>query len=147
MTRAHVGSGWYRDPTGRHDARWWDGGGWSEWVDLTREHPDPLAREDAWPPPLGEHRVPQWEPTGEGAVPGCLGLALFLLGLVVAVSAFAVAVSDAGGGVGGGGSGAVVVALLAAGLALMALGAVRAILSAVVRHRSQTPGGPRRPAP
>ncbi len=24
--------GWYRDPTGRHAARRWDGDGWSEWV-------------------------------------------------------------------------------------------------------------------
>lgn len=24
--------GWYRDPTGRHDLRRWDGDGWSEWV-------------------------------------------------------------------------------------------------------------------
>jgi membrane protease YdiL (CAAX protease family) len=25
-------AGWYRDPTGRHELRRWDGDGWSEWV-------------------------------------------------------------------------------------------------------------------
>src|SRR5438067_9769680 len=24
--------GWYADPTGRHDLRWWDGGGWTDRV-------------------------------------------------------------------------------------------------------------------
>src|SRR4051812_22282547 len=35
--------GWYRDPSGRHELRRWDGDGWSEWViDGGRRHFDDL---------------------------------------------------------------------------------------------------------
>ena len=36
--------GWYRDPFGRHQARWWDGDGWTAKVaDRTRLGLDPLG--------------------------------------------------------------------------------------------------------
>jgi membrane protease YdiL (CAAX protease family) len=36
-------AGWYRDPSGRHELRRWDGDGWSEWViDGGRRHFDDL---------------------------------------------------------------------------------------------------------
>jgi hypothetical protein len=38
-----VRSGWYPDPTGRHETRWWDGVQWREWVDGRRNaETDPL---------------------------------------------------------------------------------------------------------
>ena len=45
--------GWYRDPTGRHELRRWDGDGWSEWViDGTRRHFDDI--DGCGGPPRGE---------------------------------------------------------------------------------------------
>ena len=46
-------SGWYRDPTGRHELRRWDGDGWSEWVmDGARRHFDDI--DGCGGPPRGE---------------------------------------------------------------------------------------------
>lgn len=46
-------SGWYRDPTGRHELRRWDGDGWSEWVmDGSRRHFDDI--DGCGGPPVGE---------------------------------------------------------------------------------------------
>lgn len=45
--------GWYRDPTGRHELRRWDGDGWSEWViDGARRHFDDI--DGCGGPPVGE---------------------------------------------------------------------------------------------
>ena len=45
--------GWYRDPTGRHELRRWDGDGWSEWVmDGARRHFDDI--DGCGGPPAGE---------------------------------------------------------------------------------------------
>ena len=30
--------GWHADPFGRHDRRWWDGGGWSEKIQSNQAH-------------------------------------------------------------------------------------------------------------
>jgi membrane protease YdiL (CAAX protease family) len=46
-------AGWYRDPSGRHELRKWDGDGWSEWViDGGRRHFDDL--DGCGGPPRGE---------------------------------------------------------------------------------------------
>jgi membrane protease YdiL (CAAX protease family) len=46
-------AGWYRDPTGRHELRRWDGDGWSEWViDGGRRHFDDI--DGCGGPPRGE---------------------------------------------------------------------------------------------
>lgn len=46
-------SGWYRDPTGRHELRRWDGDGWSEWViDAGRRNFDDI--DGCGGPPQGE---------------------------------------------------------------------------------------------
>lgn len=45
--------GWYRDPTGRHELRRWDGDGWSEWViDADRRSFDDI--DGCGGPPQGE---------------------------------------------------------------------------------------------
>ena len=45
--------GWYRDPTGRHELRRWDGDGWSEWVmDGARRHFDDI--DGCGGPPVGD---------------------------------------------------------------------------------------------
>lgn len=36
-------AGWYRDPTGRHSKRWWDGTGWTEQVSDTSVQNDPVS--------------------------------------------------------------------------------------------------------
>lgn len=42
------GPGWLRDPTGRHEYRWWDGASWSEAVaDQGVEHRDPAGAQAA----------------------------------------------------------------------------------------------------
>ncbi len=52
--------GWYRDPTGRHELRRWDGDGWSEWViDAGRRNFDDL--DGCGGPPRGES-IPVDEP-------------------------------------------------------------------------------------
>lgn len=53
MSRGGPKPGWYRDPTGRHDLRRWDGDGWSEWVmDASRRHFDDI--DGCGGPPQGE---------------------------------------------------------------------------------------------
>jgi len=37
---AHVSAGWYRDPSGRHLHRWWDGAAWTGHVRGRRADPD-----------------------------------------------------------------------------------------------------------
>ena len=44
-------AGWFRDPTGRHELRWWDGGIWSEYVaDAGTVSVDPAGADP--PPPV-----------------------------------------------------------------------------------------------
>jgi membrane protease YdiL (CAAX protease family) len=53
VAKGGVKRGWYRDPTGRHDLRRWDGDGWSEWVmDATRRSFDDI--DGCGGPPSGE---------------------------------------------------------------------------------------------
>jgi membrane protease YdiL (CAAX protease family) len=53
VSRGGPKPGWYRDPTGRHDLRRWDGDGWSEWVmDASRRHFDDV--DGCGGPPQGE---------------------------------------------------------------------------------------------
>jgi membrane protease YdiL (CAAX protease family) len=53
VARGEPKAGWYRDPTGRHDLRRWDGDGWSEWVmDATRRSFDDI--DGCGGPPAGD---------------------------------------------------------------------------------------------
>jgi len=53
VARGGARPGWYRDPTGRHELRRWDGDGWSEWVmDATRRNFDDI--DGCGGPPSGE---------------------------------------------------------------------------------------------
>ena len=74
VARSGPKPGWYRDPTGRHDLRRWDGDGWSEWVmDSTRRHFDDI--DGCGGPPAGEPVKVEGGGRGKGrgrlrAVPG-----------------------------------------------------------------------------
>lgn len=53
MGRRGPRPGWYRDPTGRHELRRWDGDGWSEWViDASRRNFDDI--DGCGGPPAGD---------------------------------------------------------------------------------------------
>jgi hypothetical protein len=53
-------NGWYRDPSGRHASRWWDGYKWGPWVDGSSTM-DRLAPGEIYPSPPG---------IDEGGAPG-----------------------------------------------------------------------------
>jgi uncharacterized protein DUF2510 len=84
MRGAHVASGWYPDPSGRHTSRFWDGREWQAWVDGESDQDDRLRPGETFVAPVaGAHRMTHREavpplrarpeamptPTGGGPVP------------------------------------------------------------------------------
>ncbi|MGH2740148.1 MAG: DUF2510 domain-containing protein [Actinomycetota bacterium] len=56
-----TGAGWYPDPTGRHDRRWWDGAKWTaDITDRDVQGADPTWETTAAPPPASG-----WIPPGD----------------------------------------------------------------------------------
>lgn len=52
--------GWFPDPTGRHDHRWWDGAAWTAHVaDAGVAGSDPIDGPDVAPPPAGPTQTPR----------------------------------------------------------------------------------------
>lgn len=78
--------GWFPDPTGRHDHRWWDGAAWTEHVaDAGVAGRDPLPAAGAVPTSAGSARatgVPAAPRPGTDAV-AVLSLVAGLAGLVL----------------------------------------------------------------
>ena len=104
MTNGSEPPGWYRDPTGQGDARYWNGTTWTEAVDrggqranlpidpaLARQQPVPGTQVQLPPTTTAYDREPQSGGPSGGVI---IGLVIALL-LVVAI---AVAVDDSDSG-------------------------------------------------
>ena len=100
MTNGSAPPGWYRDPTGQGDARYWNGTSWTEAVDrggqrtnlpidpaMAQQQPVPGTQVQLPPTTSDYDREPQSAGSSGGVI---IGLVIALL-LIVAV---AVAVSD-----------------------------------------------------
>jgi hypothetical protein len=48
-------SGWYRDPSGRYETRYWDGRVWCPWIDGSMLSHDTV--DEKWPRPRGARRA------------------------------------------------------------------------------------------
>jgi hypothetical protein len=54
-------AGWYRDPSGRHDQRYWDGTAWTERVQSAGEQSfAPITAPDWYPDPTGRFPLRYW---------------------------------------------------------------------------------------